>query len=75
MLKTKIIQELISTGLTVWVLYLAYFETGPWTVVILALISINLKVQGYLNAKCSENAVAIRKLTLVSPILALRFFS
>ncbi len=62
MTTTKIIQEIINTGLTICLLYMAYFETGPYTTIILVLISINLKLQSYLNTKNSENMMGISDL-------------
>lgn len=48
--------ETTSTGFTVWLLYMASFETGPFTILILSLIAVALKLQGHLNSMCSENA-------------------
>lgn len=51
----KLIPELIGGALTVWLIYMAYFETGPYTTVILVLISIALKLQTYLLVLLGEN--------------------
>ena len=52
----KLIPGLIGDALTVWLIYMAYFETGPYTTVILVLISIALKLQGHLYRTMNENA-------------------
>ena len=56
---SKIIQQVISIGLTVWLLSMSYFETGPNTTIILVLIAETLKLQEYLNTANTKNMEGI----------------
>lgn len=58
----KIIQQVIGIGLTVWFIYMAYFETGPYTTLVLVLMAITFKLQEYLNTASAKNMLSMSDL-------------
>ena len=58
-MKVKILQQVIGISLTVWLIYMSYFETGLFTTIIISLMAITFKLQELINTKTLENVEGI----------------